>query len=252
MQIGSNDKTANIYIKKNGEIIQTINVGQSSTLYYFDSLLPNTNYTFDAVTYEDGKEVKSNPVTFTTLDTTSHNFTWQTFEFGQHSSSTLYDVAIIDENNIWAVGEIYMNDSLGNPDPSCYNAVHWNGHNWELRRIMFYTICGQQSRSSYPAKSIFTFNENEIWIAMDGDQIAQLENGIQVHTICLPWSFSINKMWGSSSNDLYVVGNNGNIAHYNGSQWTKIESGTTLDIYDIWGDFNDKNKSGKFYVWLQL
>ena len=118
VQIGSNDKTANIYIKKNDEIIQTVNVGESETLFYFDGLLPNTTYKFDAVTYEDGKEVKSNPVTFTTLDTTTHNFTWQTFEFGQHSSSTLYDVAIIDENNIWAVGEIYMNDSLGNPDPN--------------------------------------------------------------------------------------------------------------------------------------
>ncbi|MCK7525919.1 MAG: hypothetical protein MZV64_54085 [Ignavibacteriales bacterium] len=79
VQIGSNDKTANIYIKKNDEIIQTVNVGESETLFYFDGLLPNTTYKFDAVTYEDGKEVKSNPVTFTTLDTTSHNFTWQTF-----------------------------------------------------------------------------------------------------------------------------------------------------------------------------
>lgn len=93
VQIGSNDKTANIYIKKNGEIIQTVNVVQSSTLYYFDSFLPNTNYTFDAVTYEDGKEVKSNPVTFTTLDTTSHNFTWQTFTFGESDASWIYDIA---------------------------------------------------------------------------------------------------------------------------------------------------------------
>lgn len=239
LQIGSNDKTANIYIKKNDEIIQTIRLGQTDSLFYFDNLQPNTAYKFDAVTYEDGTEIKSNPVTFTTLDTTSHNFTFETFTFGQHSSSTLYDVAIIDENNIWAVGEIYMNDSLGNPDPNAYNAVHWNGSSWELKRRMFYTICGQQSRSSYPAKSIFAFSENEIWIAMDGDQIAKLENGIQVNTICLPWSFSINKMWGSSSNDLYAVGSNGNIAHYNGSSWTKIESGTTTNINDAWGVFEN-------------
>jgi hypothetical protein len=135
VQIGSNDKTANIYIKKNDEIIQTVKVGESETLFYFNDLLPNTAYKFDAVTYEDGKEVKSNPVTFTTLDTSSHNFTWQTFTFGEHSSSMLYDVAIINENDIWAVGEIYMNDSLGNPDPQIYNAVNWNGQVWELKRI---------------------------------------------------------------------------------------------------------------------
>ncbi|HRP92997.1 MAG TPA: glucosyl transferase, partial [Ignavibacteriaceae bacterium] len=135
VQVGNNDKTANIYIKKNDEIIKTITLGQSDSLFYFDNLQPNTGYKFDAVTYDDGKEIKSNPVTFTTLDTTSHNFSWQTFEFGQHSSSVLYDVTIINENNIWAVGEIYMNDSLGNPDPNSYNAVHWDGQSWELKRI---------------------------------------------------------------------------------------------------------------------
>ena len=49
---------------------------------------------------------------------------------------------------------------------------------------------------------------------------------------------AINKIWGTSINDLYIVGNDGNIAYYNGTTWTKIESGTTLNIYDIWGDIN--------------
>jgi hypothetical protein len=34
---------------------------------------------------------------------------------------------------------------------------------------------------------------------------------------------------------LYFVGNNGTIVHYNGSQWRKIESGTDVDLIDIWG-----------------
>jgi hypothetical protein len=61
VQIGSNDKTANIHIKKNGEIIQTVNVGQSSTLYYFDSLLPIPTILW-AVTYGRQRS-KSNPIT---------------------------------------------------------------------------------------------------------------------------------------------------------------------------------------------
>ncbi len=82
-------------------------------------------------------QVSSNELSVTTMDTTSHNFTWQTWTFGEHSSSTLYDVAIIDENNIWAVGEIYMNDSLGNPDPDAYNAVHWNGSELEYKEYLY-------------------------------------------------------------------------------------------------------------------
>ncbi len=109
----------------------------------------------------------------TTMDTTSHNFTWQTFTFGQHSNSVLYDVAIIDENNIWAVGAIYMNDSLGNHDPNAYNAVHWDGIKWDLKRIQFYTFCGQQHTGSYPAKSIFAFGSNDIWVGMDSSQVVR-------------------------------------------------------------------------------
>jgi len=238
VQIGSNDKTANIYIKKNGEIIQTVNVGQSSTLYYFDSLLPNTNYTFDAVTYEDGKEVKSNPVTFTTLDTTSHNFSWQTFTFGQHSSSTLYDVAIINENNIWAVGEIYLNDSLGNPDPTSYNAVHWNGTNWELKKIKT-NACGGVD---YPLiKSTFAFSSNDILFAHIDGSISHF-NGIEFTNDCsliTQLNGSANKIWGISKNNFYVVSGNGFIAHYQNGSWTKIESGTTSIIGDAWGITNN-------------
>ncbi|GAB6283729.1 MAG: hypothetical protein STSR0008_25320 [Ignavibacterium sp.] len=57
------------------------------------------------------------------MDTTSHNFSFETWTFGgEAGSSVLYDVAIIDENNIWAVGEIRISDTTSeaktaNPQP---------------------------------------------------------------------------------------------------------------------------------------
>jgi hypothetical protein len=238
VQIGSNDKTANIYIKKNDEIIQTVKVGESETLFYFNDLLPNTAYKFDAVTYEDGKEVKSNPVTFTTLDTSSHNFTWQTFTFGEHSSSMLYDVAIINENDIWAVGEIYMNDSLGNPDPQIYNAVNWNGQVWELKRIKT-NACGGVDYP--PIKSIFVFSSNDILFAHIDGSISHFD-GIEFTNDCsliTQLNGSANKIWGISKNDFYVVSVNGFIAHYKNGSWTKIESGTTTNVNDALGVFEN-------------
>jgi len=173
------------------------------------------------------------------MDTTSHNFTWQTFTFGQHSSSVLYDVAIINENDIWAVGEIYMNDSLGHPDPNVYNAVHWDGNKWKLYKLQFYTFCGQLNTGSYPAKSIWVVGDSLIIIS-SGSQLTYLQGEVQKKTECVP--VSVNKIWGSSSSDLYIVGYGGNIAHYNGVSWQKIESGTTLNINDIWGDFNKRTQ----------
>jgi hypothetical protein len=161
-----------------------------------------------------------------TLDTTSHNFTWQTFTFGERTS-TLYDVAIIDENNIWAVGEIYMNDSLGNPDPTFYNAAHWDGQSWQLKRILY-------KGGIWTIRAIFAFNENDIWFSA----YVRYYNGsfieLPIPDILMGWG--INKIWGSSGNDLYAVGNYGNIAHYKNGSWTKIESGTTTSLTDIYGD----------------
>jgi hypothetical protein len=168
------------------------------------------------------------------MDTTSHNFTWQSWEFGECSNSVLYDVAIIDENNIWAVGEIYMRDSLGNCDPNAYNAVHWDGTKWELKRI--------GGVGGWPCHTVFAFSTNNVWfegnIHWDGSRYSVHMNGWPLLPNGDGWR--VNKMWGSSSSDLYAVGNNGNIAHWDGRKWTKIESGTTLNINDIWGDYNQK------------
>ncbi len=57
-------------------------------------------------------------------DTTSHNFEWQITYLGEGASSYLKDVAIIDENNIWSVGEIYLKDSTGQYIHPPYNGVH--------------------------------------------------------------------------------------------------------------------------------
>ena len=170
------------------------------------------------------------------MDTTSHNFEWQTFEFGgEGGSSTFYDVAIIDENDIWAVGEIYTADDQ-------YNAAHWDGEKWELKKILFHTFCDKGSLFPYPARAVF-FVDNTVLIS-SGSEITFLKNCIQEKSQCTP--VSINKIWGTSSSDLYVVGNNGLIAHYDGHTWQRIESGTDLPIQDIWGAFN--KETGEYEI----
>jgi hypothetical protein len=239
-------KTPNTLILKqynpnDDSLIHTINLITQDTLLHIDSLLPNKTYRYKAEAIENNKVYTTNELIVQTMDTTSHIFTFEMFTFGgEIGSSVLYDVAIINKNNIWAVGDIWIKSDTSATGYIKYNAVHWNGKEWKLHRIMFYTICGQYNRTPYPAKAIFVFNENDIWIAMDGDQIARMNGTVQVSVECLPYSFVINKIWGTSSNNLYVVGNLGNILHYNGKWWRRIESHTTLNIYDIWGDYNPK------------
>ena len=202
----------------------------ADSVLYVDGLQPATSYAFTAKVLNGSELLAASAKTeATTMDTTSHNFTWQTFEFGgQGGSSCFYDVAIIDENDIWAVGEIYTADDK-------YNAAHWDGEKWELKKIYFYY---QNNEFWGPIYSMFSFSKNDIWFGM-GSLIHW--NGFGFQSYKIPDKFfpsKANKIWGTSDHDLYVVGNNGLIVHYDGRQWTRIESGTDLPIQDIWGAFN--------------
>jgi hypothetical protein len=172
----------------------------------------------------------------TAVDTTSHNFTWSLDSLGDPSvgTSSLYDVAIINDSDVWAVGEIYTTDSTGKPDIFPYNAAHWNGKQWKLKRFLFFTAQGDQNTIAYPCHAIFIADPTEIWIAA-GDQVTLYNANTQIKTMFLPVSFSINKLWGSNTFSLYAAGSDGNIVYYDGGTWTKLESGTTLNLYDIWG-----------------
>ncbi len=171
-------------------------------------------------------------------DTTSNNFTFQKFYFGVSNagSSHLSDVAIVSDSDIWCVGAVYLDSADGAPDPNAYNAIHWNESKWEMKKIQFYTFCGQQQTGSYPASAVLSLGDSIVWIASVNSQTAILNGDEQTNIMCLP--VSVSKMWTASSNEVFTVGAIGQIGHYQNGGWQKIESGTTLDITDIWGSSN--------------
>jgi hypothetical protein len=220
-----------ILLKQNEQTRETINLITTDTLLYIDSLLPNTSYQYQASSIQ--YRVSSKELNITTLDTTSHNFSFETFTFGGTAgSSSLYDVVIVGDE-IWAVGEIYVADTSIN-GYTTYNAVHWDGVEWELKRINMESSCNPVTYP--PLRAIWAFSENNI-VVTSGGSIGWFD-GMTNRPDCSIRPLltgSINKIWGTSINDLYVVGNEGNIAHYQNGQWIRIESGTDLPFQDIWG-----------------
>ncbi|MDF1612634.1 glucosyl transferase [Stygiobacter electus] len=223
----------NVTITRDGSSLFNFTLTTKDTTLYDSTLAPNKSYTYQALLSPLGGQ--SDKIVATTLDTTSHNFSWQTFTFGDPGagSSILYDVAIINENNICAVGEFYKKDSTGQIDPRLYNLLKWNGSKWSTQRVFFTNNRGQTFLA--PILSIFVFSQNDILLGMDqiihwdGNNFKEYEIS---STVFHSW---INKIWGVSGQDFYIVGNDGNIAHYSSSNWQKLESGITSQIYDIWG-----------------
>jgi hypothetical protein len=212
-------------------------------------LLPAHSYRYAARLEKEGQTAaRSNPVELTTMDTTSHDFSWEIYQFGnlQIGSSQLYDVAIIDENNIWAVGEISAADSTGNwVNP--YNAVHWNGSEWELRRI---TVEYRGQPNWAPLEGVFALPDGQIVFSSGLPYLPENGHWKLYHL----WDMgvlgqndgSVNRIWGTSLNNLYFVGRSGTIVHYDGQRWERIESGTELDFQDIWGALD--SRSGEFQI----
>ncbi len=220
-----------IRIERDGNEISSFRLNRADTVVYDTGLEPSTSYIWKA-SHSNGRG-RSIERQSTTLDTTSSNFTWQTFTFGEHSSSILYGVSVIDENDIWAVGEIHRNDSTGQADSKIYNAVHWDGEDWKLIRLQFYTFCNQSGRGSYRATSVIGFSENDIW-ASSLSQVTRYDGTEQKVIECIPTS--VNRLWGTDNSNVYAVGSNSTISHYNGQSWQQIETNTELDFYDIHGN----------------
>jgi hypothetical protein len=215
------------------------------------SLMQNTTYAYRAIlTAPNAVSGSSNMISATTLTPSSHNFTWQSFLLGHGNGSALYDVAIINDTLAYAVGEMYLRDTTGRIDPVAYNMAKWNGNAWQIKRIQFYTICGQTSRTPYPARPVMALSATDVWFAMDGDQVATWNGTTQTATMCLPWSFSIRRLAGASSNSIYAVGDGGNIAYYDGNSWQRVQGGTTTQITDAWGATNPV--SGDYEVYCAV
>ena len=149
------------------------------------------------------------------LDTTSHNFTWAKYTFfGNTGSSGFKDVAVINDSDIWAVGSMYAT-----PD-TVDNAAHWDGEKWDLLQIQFYTICGQSHTTPYIINAVFAFSKNDVWFATAGEILHYINGTYEHHcSIISLINGGINKIWGTSSSNLYAVGNAGSIICYNGSSW---------------------------------
>jgi hypothetical protein len=231
-------------LHRDGMPVLTVPVAPLDTVLLQDSLALHTTYTYRAYRMRDTVVIDSSlSLTLTTLDTTSHDFTFQTWQFGQHSSSVFNDVAIIDENNIWAVGEVYPQ---GAELP--FNLARWDGVNWTLSRILF-PDCDSSGHEvgtgPHPAQCIFALSSNDIWIASSVSLVHW--NGQVFQRMCLPFGYGewgFTKMFGWE-NKLYLVGYGGWIAYYNGATWQRVASETMTAIYDVWGG---KNSSAQTVV----
>jgi hypothetical protein len=242
IHVGSGFTTHTAQLTRDTAVVASITLIGTDTTIADTELSPSHTYTY-RLSLPGATSVTTKA---TSMDTTSHNFTWQMFTLGGASSSALYDVAIINDTLAYAVGQMFLNDSTGQIDQQPYNLATWDGTSWKIQKVPYY----YQGQAFYgPIYSLEAFNANDIWFGI-GNMIHW--DGQSFNAVELPTSVwgpnRINKIWGLSTKNFYIVGDGGSIAHYNGTSWTKIESGTALEVRDIWGAQNVKTGNLEIYA----
>jgi hypothetical protein len=128
------------------------------------------------------------------------------------------------EDDVYCVGFIYDGST------AVTNVMHWDGTAW---RALDY-LEGHLN-------DVIGFGPDDVWVvgySISGDNYYALAghwNGSSWLTWKMYEHDILRAVWGTSSTDVYAVGNNGTILHYNGFRWNKMQSGTQHSLADIWG-----------------
>lgn len=176
------------------------------------------------------------------LDTTSHAMIWEVDTIFTGFVNWAMDVAIINDTTIWVVGDFELDD----PEDTLtsfeerFNLVEWNGTNWELEKIVT-----PNSTNLTLIRSVFVIDPNTIWTGgwapffWDGVKWSRPNIG--------SWPAfdnygQITAIWASSPDDVFFGSVNGQINHWDGSGFTRMETPTNVHLTDI-------NGTGPSDVW---
>lgn len=167
-------------------------------------------------------------------DTTSHNFSWTVDTLGGYRS-IVCDIAMIDENDIWAVGQFYFQDSAGQ-DTANYNTAHWNGAQWNFKFIPSVIYTGDTIFNHIGIHAVYALDKNNLWFASSSGGYMNLKNSTIEMGYLRERYGQIIRIWGTGPENLYFIGTHGNITHYDGSSFTKLYSRNNMEFWDIDGD----------------
>lgn len=177
-------------------------------------------------------------------DSTSHDFTWQSISFGD-AQSYFQDILAISDTDVWAVGHVFLRDSTGQIDiANPYNAVHWDGKEWKLVRIPVKLNYGggQIVRTEKePLTSIVKRMQKQAVVISRAGGIS-IVTDLVVDELVPPYLQGPGpsaRMY-ATNDTVYFVSSSGIIRFWDGTYFKPMQSGTTIDLYDISGKYDGK------------
>ncbi|MCK6602440.1 MAG: hypothetical protein L6Q77_11530 [Bacteroidetes bacterium] len=222
---------AALTLTRNSQPVQTFSLHQPDTTILDTALTPSTSYTWQAIWKKtETTFLKGEPVTGRTMDTTSHNFTWRMDTLGC-AGSMLWDVAIVNDTCVWVVGEINAHPY---DSGDRYNAAQWNGKGWKKFRIL---LPDWADDFSAMVINCIWYDGTGLWVFSNVGTYAKFKADGEVLFTgkTLERRGTPKKIWGYSPDHFYLAGTRGSLTWFDGKDFYLLETGTTIDLLDIWG-----------------
>ncbi len=159
------------------------------------------------------------------LDTSSSMFSWEVHEFGQ-PFQFIYDIAP-SCGKLWVVGDI-RTDSLN------YNHASYDGLEWSYGQV-FFDVAWATRKSS----SLFSVGDTGLWMGAfypsfnDCSGWTKFSRGSTQFSGATDFVGDIKEMKGFVVDDVYLSGAEGSLAHWDGANFTSIESNSDLYFYHL-------------------
>jgi len=128
-------------------------------------------------------------------------------------------------------------------EPSNYITGVLTGENGEMAivfangSIEFINKNGVSQEVINSSKTVWGTSFSDIYSLISGE-IYHFDGTAQ-EKIEISISNRFKAIWGASSDNIYVVGEEGAIIHYDGEEWIEMESGTKEELNSIWGSSKD-------------
>jgi hypothetical protein len=147
-------------------------------------------------------------------DSLAHAFTWTEYVGDISGEADIAGCWIFGENDIYIVG---------------HDVYHFDGNKFTSLNLHY------SDKPTIHVNSVdynlFAFSKTDFWMVNAGDIL----HGDGVHCTLYQPAGSTNSCWGTSSNDMFFVGNGGLIYHYDGTKFDSMISNTSEDLQSVWG-----------------
>lgn len=145
-------------------------------------------------------------------DSLAHAFTWT--EYSIPGEPNLTGCWVFNDNLIYAMGA-YL--------------YKFNGSVWIKEKVTYYTP--DPVEGYFADYSLFCNSPNDMWMVKGVAFNYKEGKGYRLY----PPAPGPRACWGTSSNDMFFVGDNGYISHYDGTTFTKFPQVTTKNLRSVWG-----------------